>query len=83
MDQELKELRRQIFLTGYSVNIAHIASAFSIVEILYSLYINHNLKYDSKNPNMESRDLFILSKGHGSLALYTILCKAGFFDKNF
>ena len=49
MEQELKELRRQIFLTGYSVNIAHIASAFSIVEILYSLYINHNLKYDSKN----------------------------------
>ena len=83
MEQELKELRRQIFLTGYSVNIAHIASAFSIVEILYSLYINHNLKYDSKNPNMENRDLFILSKGHGSLALYTILCKAGFFDKKF
>ena len=40
MDKELLELRKKIFLTGYSVNIAHLASAFSIVEILYSLYKN-------------------------------------------
>ena len=39
------------------------------------------MKYDSKNPTWSERDLFILSKGHGSLALYTILCKSGFFDE--
>ena len=81
MKEELLEIRKKIFLTGYSVNIAHLASAFSIVEILYSLYINKNLKYDSKNPLMENRDRFILSKGHGSLALYVILEKVGFFDE--
>lgn len=82
MDKELLELRKKIFLTAYSASIAHIASAFSIVEILYTLYIKKVLKYDAKNPQMEDRDLFILSKGHGSLALYTILCEVGFFDEN-
>ena len=83
MDKELLELRKKIFLTGYSVNIAHLASAFSIVEILYSLYINKNLNYDPKNPMWENRDIFILSKGHGSLALYSVLQEVGFFDLDF
>jgi transketolase len=76
----ISELRKKIFLTAYSASIAHIASAFSIVEILYALYNHKILKYDSKNPKLENRDLFILSKGHGSLALYTILSSVGFFD---
>lgn len=78
----IAERRKQIFLTAYSASIAHIASAFSIVEILYVLY-NHNiLKYDSKKPKLETRDRFILSKGHGSLALYTTLASVGFFDED-
>lgn len=78
----MRDIRKTILLTAYSASIAHIASAFSIVEILYVLYSNKILKVDSKNPNMEDRDKFILSKGHGSLALYTILCREGFFDEN-
>ena len=77
----LRELRKTIFLTAYKASIAHIASAFSIVEILYSLYIHKHLHYDAKNVNLSNRDIFILSKGHGSLALYTILSYVGFFDK--
>lgn len=82
IQKELLEIRKKIFLTANSASIAHIASAFSIVEILYVLYLKKLLKYDAKNPNWEERDLFILSKGHGSLALYTMLCKSGFFDEN-
>ena len=81
MDNELLNLRKKIFLTGYSASIAHLASAFSIVEILYVLYLKNILKYNPKNPEQEDRDLFILSKGHGSLALYVTLCEAGFFDE--
>ena len=79
--EKLKELRKTLFLTGYKASIAHIASAFSIVEILYTLYNKNILKYDSKNPQWEDRDIFILSKGHGSLAYYTILQDVGFFSK--
>ena len=78
----MRDIRKTILLTAYSASIAHIASAYSIVEILYVLYSNKILKVDSKNPNMEDRDKFILSKGHGSLALYTILCREGFFDED-
>lgn len=81
MEEELLDIRKKIFLTANSASIAHIASAFSIVEILYTLYLKEILNYDAKNPNWDERDLFILSKGHGSLALYTILCKAGFFSE--
>lgn len=83
MDKELLEIRKKIFLTGYSVYIAHLASAFSIVEILYSLYVNKKLKYNAKNPNMDTRDIFVLSKGHGSLALYVMLNKVGYFNDEF
>lgn len=81
MEKELLEIRKQIFLTAYSASIAHIASAFSIAEIMYTLYEKKVLKYDSQKPDWEDRDLFILSKGHGSLALYTMLCRVGFFNE--
>ncbi len=81
IEEKLLNIRKEIFLTGYSVSVAHLASAFSIVEILYSLYINKNMKYNVEDANDENRDIFILSKGHGSLALYTILKEVGFIDK--
>lgn len=82
MENELQNIRKEIFLTAYSASIAHIASAYSIVELLYSLYCNNILNYDSKNPLKDDRDIFILSKGHGSLALYTILSRVGFFSND-
>lgn len=81
LDKTLKEIRKEIFLTGYSVNIAHLASAFSLVEILYSLYHNQHLHYDPKNPDKDTRDRFILSKGHGSLALYVMLAREGIISQ--
>ena len=71
--KELLNIRKEIFLTGYSASMAHLASAYSIVELIYVLYEKNILNYDSKNPNMENRDIFILSKGHGSLALYVMI----------
>lgn len=81
-DDLMKNIRKEIFLTAQSANIAHIASAFSIVETMYVLYEENILKFDCKNPHWEGRDYFILSKGHGSLALYNELYRVGFFDKN-
>ena len=78
--QRVAALRKEIFLTGYSASIAHLASAYSIVEMLYALYMKGVLRYDPKNPEWPERDRLILSKGHGSLALYVALYMAGFFD---
>ena len=62
--------------------MAHLASAFSCVEIIYVLYCRNAMRHDPARPDWAERDRFILSKGHGSLALYTVLCKAGYFAKD-
>lgn len=81
MEKDFKKIRKEILLTALSASNAHLASAYSIVELLYVLYEKKILKYDSNNPLDDKRDIFILSKGHGSLALYVILERCGFFDK--
>lgn len=80
---ELTRIRKEIFLTAYHGNCyaAHLASAFSLVEILYTLYCKNILVYRASDPHWKDRDRLILSKGHASLALYTILAKVGFFRK--
>ncbi|MEY8389994.1 transketolase [Lachnospiraceae bacterium 45-W7] len=75
--KELLELRKKIFVTGYRGGMAHLASCYSCLEMLYALYLKGILKYDPQNPKWEDRDRFILSKGHAGLALYGVLQKAG------
>lgn len=58
-----------------------IASSLSAVEIFVALYYGGVLKFDARNPRWESRDRFIISKGHGSISFYPILADLGFFDK--
>lgn len=80
-ESEMKQIRKDIFLTAYTCGTAHLASAFSLVEIMYALYEKGILRYDAKDPSWQERDRLILSKGHGSLALYIMLQRAGFFSK--
>ena len=56
----------------------HDPSAYSTLEVLWVLY-DRILYYDPSNPQSEDRDRFIMSKGHGPLALYAILAHKGFF----
>lgn len=58
----------------------HDPSAHSTMAVLAALY-NQVLHYDPKNPQWEERDRFLMSKGHGPLALYAILAQKGFFAK--
>ncbi|WWP02249.1 MAG: transketolase [Candidatus Dasytiphilus stammeri] len=45
-----------------------------IAEVLWREYINHN----PQNPNWVNRDRFILSNGHGSMLLYSLLHLTGY-----
>jgi transketolase len=56
---------------------AHIAPALSIIDICAVLY-GKVMKIDASNPQWKQRDRFLLSKGHGSLGLYTALAEVGF-----
>jgi len=75
-----EELRKRIAQTVYNGKDGHIPSAFSIVDILEVLYRDY-LRFDSQNPAWPDRDYFILSKGHGCVALYVILEKHGFISQ--
>ena len=70
-------LRRRIVDLVYTGKDGHIPSAFSIVDMLSVLYQDF-LKIDPENPEWEERDRFVLSKGHGCVALYAVLNQAGF-----
>lgn len=82
-DKQLKEIRKRIFLMAYKAGIGHLASSYSMLEIMYVLYLKNVMKYDSKNINWDERDKLVLSKGHGSLALYNVLSLAGYFDEKY
>ena len=79
--QELLELRKKIFITGYKGGMAHLASCYSCLEMIYALYLKDILRYDPRNPKWRDRDRFILSKGHAGLALYGVMMKAGLIDE--
>lgn len=72
-------IRKLILKIACRANGGHIAPAFSMTDIISVLYFDNILKYDAKNPLWDERDIFILSKGHGALALYSALAMAGYF----
>jgi transketolase len=80
LDKRSRELRSQIVRMIHKGGRGHVGSAFSLVEMLRVLY-DEVLKYDPKDPHWPSRDRFILSKGHGCLALYVLLAEKGFFPE--
>ena len=70
-------LKRQILQAAYLAKEGHIASAFSVLDILYVLYALV-LDVMPESPRHPDRDYFILSKGHASLALYAVLAESKF-----
>lgn len=72
------EIRRGILDAVYSAASGHPGGSLSIAEILAYLYFEE-MNVDPKNPDMENRDRFVLSKGHASPAIYSTLANRGFF----
>lgn len=73
----LKTLRRDIL--AMAERSGHVAVALSCVDIIAALYFSvMNITPD--NIEMVERDHFILSKGHGCMALYAVLARAGYMD---
>jgi transketolase len=67
-------IRQQVIRAAHSANTGHIASAFSMVEILAVLF---SLTMRLNGPD---RDRFVLSKGHGALALYGMVEDLGYLE---
>lgn len=73
-------IRKNAVTAVYSASSGHPGGSLSSADLMAVLYFDE-MNVDPKNPNMEDRDRFVLSKGHCSPALYGTLAEAGFFDK--
>lgn len=75
-----KEIRKSIVNMSARSFASHSGTALSTVDILTVLYFKV-MNVDPQNPSLNIRDKFILSKGHGSSALYATLAEKGYFPK--
>ena len=73
-------MRANIIETSSRTGTPHLASCLSIVDLLTALYFSV-LRIDPINPRDLGRDRFILSKGHGAMALFHILAHRGFYSE--
>ena len=74
------EVRKNIVRMTCAAQSGHPGGSLSAVEILVSLYFNE-MKINEENVNDVCRDKFVLSKGHASPVLYSVLKEKGFISQ--
>lgn len=62
-----------------AANSGHTGMPIGMADVATVLYQNH-LKFDASAPDWPDRDRFILSAGHGSMLLYSLLHLTGYED---
>jgi transketolase len=81
LEKKAIQIRKELLQMIYDAQTGHTGGSLSSVDILVVLYYEI-MKINPKNPKWESRDRFVLSKGHSVEAYYTILSDLGFFSKD-
>ena len=80
--RELKNIANDVRIgiidATHAAKSGHPGGSLSIADILTYLYFE-KMNIDPKNPRMENRDRFVLSKGHTAPGLYATLAHRGFF----
>ena len=75
-----KKIRINALKMVNKAKASHIGSALSIADVLAVLY-GQIMQFDPANPSSETRDRFILSKGHACVAVYSTLAEVGVIPK--
>ena len=72
------KVRMGVIESTYGAKAGHPGGSLSAAEIYTHLYFKE-MNIDPKNPKWEDRDRFVLSKGHTTPGLYSVLAERGFF----
>jgi transketolase len=72
------EARKLIVQAIHHAGAGHLGGPLSATDLLVALYFDQ-MRIDPRDPAWPERDRFILSKGHSSIALYTVLALRGYF----
>ena len=79
LEETARKVRVGIIEAVHSASSGHPGGSLSAADVLTYLYFEE-MNIDPKQPKMEGRDRFVLSKGHASPALYSVLAHRGYFD---
>ena len=78
LDQRCVNALRVLAMDGVQrANSGHPGMPMGIADVAYILWTRH-LKHNPLNPRWPNRDRFILSAGHGSMLLYSLLYLTGY-----
>lgn len=72
------KVRKHALTAVYNAQSGHPGGSLSVADVLTLLYFEV-MNIDPKNPKMEDRDRFVLSKGHTAPAIYGTLAERGYF----
>lgn len=78
LQKHANDVRKGIVTAVHSAKAGHPGGSLSAADIFTYLYFEE-MNIDPKNPDMEGRDRFVLSKGHTAPGLYSALANRGFF----
>ncbi len=78
LEERAKVIRRHVIKAIAKAGSGHPGSSLSTVDLLVALFYN-KLRHDPQRPAWPDRDRFVLSKGHGCPALYSVLAELGYF----
>ncbi len=83
LEELCKENRRNVIKMVYNAQSGHLGGALSAVEIMTVLYnkVMKTCKKWGDGEDFENRDRFVLSKGHASAILYSVLSQVGYIKK--
>lgn len=80
LEKTAAEIRKGIVEAISNAGSGHPGGSLSAADIVTALYFDE-MNVDPKNPKMEGRDKFILSKGHAGPVQYSALAEKGYFPK--
>lgn len=73
-----RRIRIDIIKAVYNAGSGHPGGSLSAADLITALYFGE-MNVDPRNPKMEGRDKFVLSKGHAVPAQYAALGERGYF----
>ena len=78
LQKKANEVRKGIVTAVHAAKAGHPGGSLSAADMFTFLYFEE-MNIDPKNPKMEGRDRFVLSKGHTAPGLYSALANRGYF----
>ena len=75
------KVRMGVIEGTHAAKAGHPGGSLSAADLFTYLYFKE-LNVDPQNPNMETRERLVLSKGHTAPGLYSVLAQRGFFPES-